>query len=561
MGSCLRKLLKKLATATSDDAAIRAAADIFMFAPSVLRKPERHEPHSRSYGGLTHTIKSRVRRALTGTEMPNLYNEALEAVSKSAANRAAAARPSPRRAGRPHAPSDGSLEKRQNRRARHCFYRGDIRRAIRTLSHEGAVPIDESVRERLCELHPPPSRPFPSPPLDILPPSCTVDGEEISINLSRMDSGAAAGPDLMRPGHLKLVIGQHQSPLPGEDGAEILARLIQRFADGNFPDEVFKLYSSALLIAVPKPNFPADPKSIRPIAIGNVIRRLTSISLLQKVRAQAAAYLSPLQVGVGVKSGTECIVHEAREYARKNANPDDSIALLDAENAFNSVHRHVLVERCQQATPAIARYVAKLFRQPPKLVAPSSSPDTPPLHLLSQEGEQQGDPLSMLLFALIIHPELLRLSEKIPNLYLNGWYADDGTIAGPARATAQALTELNGASSRIGLRLNLKKTMVYVRDIGPSIPPFPCPLAAMNTGMNILGSPIGTQQHVLTTIRQKIQQIETLHRRVQLLGDPQLSFLTTRLSLNACRLTHILRTTRPPGVGLPQHRQHWPQTR
>ena len=48
---------------------------------------------------------------------------------------------------------------------------------------------------------------------------------------------------------------------------------------------------------------------VRPIAVGEVLRRLTPKLASSVVRHAAVEHLSPLQVGVGIKNGTEAIIH------------------------------------------------------------------------------------------------------------------------------------------------------------------------------------------------------------------------------------------------------------
>ena len=59
---------------------------------------------------------------------------------------------------------------------------------------------------------------------------------------------------------------------------------------------------------------------LRPIAVGEVLRRLTSKCVARAVRAEALGILSPLQVGVGIPAGCEAIVH-----AVLNVQDDSSI--------------------------------------------------------------------------------------------------------------------------------------------------------------------------------------------------------------------------------------------
>ena len=85
---------------------------------------------------------------------------------------------------------------------------------------------------------------------------------------------------------------------------------------------------------------------LRPIAVGKVLRRLTSKCILLSVSLQAVRVLSPLQVGVGVPVGCEAIVHSVNTTLG-----DDTIPLrfkwvlqIDFCNVFNSIDRHCMFE-------------------------------------------------------------------------------------------------------------------------------------------------------------------------------------------------------------------------
>ena len=58
---------------------------------------------------------------------------------------------------------------------------------------------------------------------------------------------------------------------------------------------------------------------MRPIAVGEVLRRLTSKCISWAIRGEAFGALTPLQVGVGVPVGCEAIVH-AVNSVQENSN-------------------------------------------------------------------------------------------------------------------------------------------------------------------------------------------------------------------------------------------------
>ena len=100
------------------------------------------------------------------------------------------------------------------------------------------------------------------------------------------------------------------------------------------------LVSSHLCVATLLP-FVKKGGGHRPIAVGEVLRRLTSKCISLSVHSLTPDILSPLQLGVAVPNGAEAIVHAVKPV-RLNPNiPPTSkwILLIDFANAFNSVNR------------------------------------------------------------------------------------------------------------------------------------------------------------------------------------------------------------------------------
>ena len=88
-------------------------------------------------------------------------------------------------------------------------------------------------------------------------------------------------------------------------------------AAGLVPHEVIPHLCGAFLLAVKKKG-----AGHRPIAVGEVLRRLTSKCLSTAVRAEVIHILTPLQVGVGVRGGCEAIIHSvARTLEREDLAP------------------------------------------------------------------------------------------------------------------------------------------------------------------------------------------------------------------------------------------------
>ena len=75
---------------------------------------------------------------------------------------------------------------------------------------------------------------------------------------------------------------------------------------------------------------------IRPVAVGDTLRRLAAKCLLGVVIPSASTYLLPLQVGVQVPNAAERVARHVSIWARTRAE-DEIILQVDMRNAFNSI--------------------------------------------------------------------------------------------------------------------------------------------------------------------------------------------------------------------------------
>ena len=82
------------------------------------------------------------------------------------------------------------------------------------------------------------------------------------------------------------------------------------------------------------------------------------------------------------------------------------IAKLDFANAFNNLHRDVMLEAVYKTVPEIYKFCHLSYSQPTKLKYGSRS-------ISSEEGTQQGDPLGPLLFCITIQPLLDKLRREL----------------------------------------------------------------------------------------------------------------------------------------------------
>ena len=114
--------------------------------------------------------------------------------------------------------------------------------------------------------------------------------------------------------------------MSGEQGARLLSvitRLCNKMLRGDIPEHIRLFLFGASLITFSKQN-----GGIRPIAIGNTIRRLTAKAAAFNIKETSGAKLFPHQLGVAVPRDAEAIVHSARSFCASNLDSDDAVLFL-----------------------------------------------------------------------------------------------------------------------------------------------------------------------------------------------------------------------------------------
>lgn len=130
---------------------------------------------------------------------------------------------------------------------------------------------------------------------------------------------------------------------------------------------------------------------------------------------------------------------------------DDYICVaIDSSSAYNACSHHKMLELHSIRAPTFAHFINMVYgRSPPFLVLPANRSHT----LQSREGIQQGDPASMLHFAITIHPLLLRITRE-RRVTLDRWYADDDTPFCPIDEVGSALRLLTAEGHLYDFHLN-----------------------------------------------------------------------------------------------------------
>ena len=413
---------------------------------------------------------------------------------------------------------------------------GLLGKACKVLSSSGIASNTRETWNLLEQKHP--RGPVPSHPEIVLPAESFKLLPDLDIRsvLYQFPRDSACGPSGLRIQHLIEAAEVH---LPISICSSLRA-IVNILADGRAPIGVAKFLAGGSLTALMK-NEEGSPLDLRPIVVGETLRRLTGKCLCIISRAKASEFFDPFQLGVAYPAGAEKLVHGFRRCISEHWGDREFVACkVDLKNAFNEVSRQALLEECATHFPELFRWVYWCYGQHPTLWHPMGT-------LGSEQGVHQGDPLGPLLFSLVLQKlvRAIAADKECSNLLFNRWYLDDGTLAGPTDAVKRAIQLIQQIGPPMGLRINATKCELISQG---SLEGFPADMKRQHDpNVEILGAPIGDVIFCAKFLAQKRAKAVRLLSQVAEVGsiDPQIALLLLRQCASFCKLVHIARSTPP----------------
>ena len=438
----------------------------------------------------------------------------------------------PERRDRRGGSGDGDLNLR--RRVAGKFADGDIRGAVRLLaSSEGIAPHDEATLGLLERKHPPaPSDlSLPGPPGVDGPTPTLASEEDVRKALASFRPGSAGGPDGLRPGHLSALVSRKT----GEAGVRLLASLtefVNFVLRGEVPDFAKPIFYGATLCALGKKD-----GGIRPIAVGNTLRRLAAKVGADPMSAGIGEYLRPAQLGFSTRGGCEAAAHAARRYLGRSTGRRVFFK-VDMANAFNSLRRDVFLRAAHEKARGLYRMLWQAYSEPSTLFFGGRT-------LVSATGIQQGDPFGPALFSLGIDSIVREIDSEF-----NVWYLDDGSIGDTPERVLSCVRELIDNFRAVGLEINRGKCEMVILNhsreeelqtkemFGGLLPDLKViPLSESN----LLGAPL-FEEGVSAVISERREALEKMTARLSMIEAHQ-AFVLLKNCFALPKLQYILRAS------------------
>ena len=212
---------------------------------------------------------------------------------------------------RPQRSEDEEREIRE-RSASRLLGRGEISKAAKRLTGDSPAPRNQETLVALGLLHPsrdpivwPQSDDNNTHPL-------LVDDAALLLALRSAPRGSAPGPTGWRYEHLRAIYGEASRI----EEAVPLAPFVRTMIEGKLPERCAKILSAARLHALSKPN-----GGVRPIAVGDVLRRWVTRAVCRDHKETFEADFAPLQFAVGVSGGAEKLSGPVRHTWKHRSTP------------------------------------------------------------------------------------------------------------------------------------------------------------------------------------------------------------------------------------------------
>lgn len=408
---------------------------------------------------------------------------------------------------------------------------GALSKALRTLTDPELEPLPEPAAfEALLRLHPEQDTSPSDTSHDTSGFFQTPSPADVMKLLATFPPLSAGGPSGLKPAHLRDAVDNERDETPL---SHALGKLLAALASGHLPRDHAQFWSAANIHPLPKRN-----GGVRPIAVSETIRRLTSKFAFALLRRPICEHLRPLQLGVGTRDPTPILHALLREQLRPSEEDEERspayLLNIDLTNAFNTISRTAVADAIGRSAAAPLRtWFAYTHGGPAPLFFRHRL-------LFATTGVQQGDPLSPAYFAMGLHPAISPLLRSLP---LTRYYLDDGFPTGTAAALRDELPGLLARLAAINLQPNLQKS--HTMSIDPEPLHASIPHRLWTDGTEVLGVPLGGAEHEANHLTSRVAKVQAALKCLGSMPDKHAAMVLAKSCVGTPSILHLLRCIPP----------------
>ena len=400
---------------------------------------------------------------------------------------------------------------------------GKIGQAIRLVDNEnrtGLLPITEDTLRMLKEKHPTATKrngPEVTPETPVEP--VIFEGIDASaVQNAAKNTFGSGGPCLIDADGWKHMLCSKSFGKAGENLAQTIADLAKRLCTESVNSDFLTELLASRLIPLEK-----HPNGVRPIGIGEVMRRIMGKTVTRVLKQDVIEASGTLQTCSGIDSGIEAAVHAmADKFAEDET---QGLLLVDATNAFNSIYREKALDTVATHCPVFHQYLKNTYQARTKLYISGSKEGE---YLWSEEGNTQGDVAAMPFYAVATRPIIDDLRENCNATMV--WYADDSSSCGKLSDLLDWWKRLCHTGPAYGYHPNAGKTVLIVKnteDLDEAETLFkPLGVHVTVSGQRHLGAVVGTlgfkQAYINEKVGKWIKDVEELANIAK--DEPQLAY-------------------------------------
>ena len=236
--------------------------------------------------------------------------------------------------------------------------------------------------------------------------------EDIVITSAQIEKTArklrgSTGPSGADSDHWKSVLLRFGSR--SEMLRDCIATLACKMGNEVLPWKKLRALMSCRLIALDK------RPGIRPIGIGECLRRLLAKSISDCTKGDLSEYSGIDQLADGLEAGIEGAIHSLSDLFDSQKENGVGLLLMDAKNAYNSLNRSNALLNIRRTWPRACRFLFNCYQGDSPLIMPACKET-----LYSQEGTTRGDALAMLFYGCAMMPLFQKQKKTRPNMCRNG---------------------------------------------------------------------------------------------------------------------------------------------